>query len=754
MVKVHMKKMAGLLSATLFLAMSVCSQDVQVWADQADIVVNVTDDEYGAVPNDTGDDWYAIQTALNEAEQYADTENAPTVTVKIPAGSYRISKALRIWSNTTIDATGATITCADGIGGYMMYQVHHEDAGDGPYECDGSSPSCTKGGYTQAHDIKIIGGVWDRNSPHSNAKNITQLFGCKHSYNIEIRNATFKRSSRHLLNLSGSKDIIISNCKFENILKLPKESVNTTAQQEAIHLDFVNQEGESSSYPNDGTACKNVTVSNCTFKNVGSGVGTHHFTKANAQKAENVQVTGCTFENVTGHLVNYYSFRNSSFSNAKVVGTKNGGLIRIYDSDVTLSNLSISSYNGDLAPALYIAGNSTVIGQKVTINSSVRLAKKNTNNPIYITDSTASFTGLAHSSSPTFGLWAVNSKISVMNSSFNRAVKGGIYAVDCSSVDFIGNKIANVYKAAIYAKGTKSSHTVISKNTISATGKVYPDNGIYVEACPKAIIGGSSDADKNVIKVKTKNNGIAVVSSKNCLIGYNSISNANSTGIAVKSSAYAKVRENKINVSQRAIYFEKATSAVVYHNTITNAKIHAIAAIRSNKIQITKNPISGVVENAAIFMSKSKAAQATSNVIKNAKDKGFYVAGCSDSVISSNRISGTKKKGIYVEESSKIKILKNTISSSKDVALAVKSCPSAIIQSNVISNCKDLSFFAENCKSINVTKNKITGSKDIAMYLRNCKGGKLASNTILKCKATEIITNNCSGLKVGKNTIK
>ena len=85
--------------------------------------------------------------------------------------------------------------------------------------------------------------------------------------------------------------------------------LNPTAEQrknnigavEAVHIDFAS----------DGTPCKNVVVTGCTFDDLPAGIGTHHI---NPARGDNIRIYGNTFKNIWFSCVHGSSFRDMTLT--------------------------------------------------------------------------------------------------------------------------------------------------------------------------------------------------------------------------------------------------------------------------------------------------------------------------------------------------------------------------------------------------------------------------------------------------------
>ena len=253
--------------------------------------INVVSD-FNAGPDDTRDDYDAFLKAMQTA---LIKDNDHTV-IYIPAGTYYISRTLPIYSNTTViaDQNAKIISTAPNT---ILRGTHLNSEGN---HCAGES--CTHGQYSQCKNITVDGGVWiGYADEQGKAFQNFNLVSIKHSKNITLTNMVCQRAPSHYFNLSGDRNITVSNVIFENAISFDEKTNYTHA--EAIHLDFCNEAGEGNAYamPWDETPVRDVLVENCTFDNVYAGLGNHH-TNA-ASRSSDITIRDCTFKNLSSYAV-------------------------------------------------------------------------------------------------------------------------------------------------------------------------------------------------------------------------------------------------------------------------------------------------------------------------------------------------------------------------------------------------------------------------------------------------------------------
>ncbi len=253
--------------------------------------------DFGANGNDKADDSAAIQKALDMARN-----TDQKITVRVPAGNYYIANTLYIYSNTelVLDAK-ATITCL----GETRLMILNLSKSDTP-----------EGGYGRSENITVRGGKWDGNGQAGDKHNDLVLI--THAQNVTIKDATFVNCcGNHFIEFAGVKDSLVENCTFKDHVQFNgvnydqnsnEQTVNQngpTAVSEAIQLDYAadkNTEGAAS--PFDGTVCKDVTITKCTFDNCLTGIGNHY----DDDTGTGYHFTNNTFTNIKRNCFNLFAF--------------------------------------------------------------------------------------------------------------------------------------------------------------------------------------------------------------------------------------------------------------------------------------------------------------------------------------------------------------------------------------------------------------------------------------------------------------
>lgn len=275
-----------------------------------------TDDSVITVSAKNGSDIAReLDNAIKEARDTA-TDSNP-VTVKVVAGSYKLSSTLHIYSNTTLDLTeGVTFT-------YSRTSSNMIETGtNGTYKghSDFNASSACKG-YSGFRNISIIGGKWYGNSNCDSS--LIRLF---HAKNIKLENVTVSGGGcAHHVEIAAIDGLKVNKCTFKDLARR-KSSGNL--KQEALQFDIPCDTSIYKSTYLDGTTMKNVEVTNCLFQNVPRGVGTH--TLLNGAYHENIKITGNTFKNVQEEAIIALTYYNCEIKNNVIENCGGGVLIQYF----------------------------------------------------------------------------------------------------------------------------------------------------------------------------------------------------------------------------------------------------------------------------------------------------------------------------------------------------------------------------------------------------------------------------------------
>lgn len=543
-------------------------------------------------------------------------------TVKVPAGSYKLSGITHIHSNTTLSMYGVTLTCSAKAGDFNMLV-----SGTVSYV---NSKTCS--GYKGFENITIEGGTWDGNT--KNSKTHMRLF---HATNVTVKDVTLKGGrNNHQLEVAAIDNFNVMNCTFRDMAK----STGAT-KREALQLDLA---VHSSIYPEiilDGTMMRNVQVTGCKFINVSRGIGSHSLLQGGY--LENIQITGNTFTNVEQECVTALNYYKADISNNTMTNCGAGVMFQYSKGDAktifTTTHDGKKKYNGKVrVSAASKINNNTIItkyNKQCDENFGVKLfgrkVTKKEKNPVdkgtiqpkdyYVSGVTVSGNTITASG---YGIALEDAKKctiqnnTIVGAGYSNSDKiakqkkyNGIHLGKVSVKNkLIGNTIENVQQNGIFLQD-KSSATIISGNTIKKAGK----NGIHLYG--KSMVNGNIQSN-------------TISGSKLIAI---SIDNGSRVGGAISENVIQGARKNGIYVLNKS-----SVGKGIHGNTVKSIGQYGIFINNHGKVKggITKNVV-------------SKAKKASIFVYNGSKVTGK---------IKSNKV-GKKKKAIMVGANASAKVGKN-----------------------------------------------------------------------------------------------
>jgi len=721
---------------------------------------------FGATGNGQ-DDTLAIQTALDKAK-HATTET----TITIPQGTYKISDTLMVYPYTTIKADGATIISSN-PSGTMVIGLHY----NGEQVCAGDA-GCNHGGYTQIHHVKIEGGTWDRNDLNGTQDN--QIFSFRHGESIRKKTATLQNCTNHMLNLSGVRSAAIENVTFKNHVaysnKNDKEfwsdytpgDENRFSGIEAIHLDYMTKDGETMGYPFDKTACKDITISNCTFNNVFAGIGTHRRIEPGGQKADKIAVKNNTFRNVKFACVDAFDFNNLTISDNQVDTAKNLIYSEASSSTISTADKAKVIKNTSIAMVFMEGSNATVSDNTIDTTTG--------DNGIAIENSTVKCTNNTIKNTKTSAIKGTKgSTVTVTGGSISNAGENGVFGYENNgkTITVDGVTITGPKEHGINVD--KNTKLIAKNNTISGvSGK---SNGINVRNCDNAEILNNKSISSCVVGIDLGNaknakisgntinatsaNAVFIHDNSSAEITGNTINQPSQSGIRVAVNSKATVSgANKINgPKQNGIYADDST-LTVSGVTVKGAGIHGINA-KNAVLNASGNTIINTASN-GIELNGCKDSKVTNNTIKaenagSSSNIGVNIRGKSQNAeISGNKIYSTKANAIYIYEESSAKVTGNTIENAGGSGVRVTDNSTAAVSGkNQITNPKNHGLWATKNSKLTADGNTITAPKNCGIYVEDCKSGNVITNNVIEKAAQSGIglIRSGSGNRIENNRI-
>lgn len=464
-----------------------------------------------------------ITDTVNQALQSATagaTESNPSRVV-IPAGDYSITAALHIYSNTVLEATGATIRY--NISGKSVDNMIL--SGDTTYI---ATSSCK--GYDGFRNIAIVGGTWIGND--SNKASLVKMM---HASNVTFVGATFVGGGGdHQVEVAGIQNLLVSGCTFKDF-----KWKNDGHKREALQFDVPCAQAVFKGTYEDGTMMRNVTVQNCLFSNVPRGIGSH--TKLMGAYNENIVIVNNEFFNVAEEAITALDYVDCLINGNTISKCGSGILIQSYKTSP--ASICSSVENGSYKKKKVSSLKTTISNNKIDIiytgkADAVEAIK------VYGEKTTKKQTGRDKKSIPkgdyrAYGVTIKNNTIKtagygvyLVGSAKCSVTKNTISAGKYNSKDKMRKKYVGIFLIKDCANNS------ITNNKITGISR----DGIYIHQKSAA-----SNITGNKIS-KVGNYGIGMYQSKvTGSISKNTISNCGNAGIFLStSSSAAKVTGNTI----------------------------------------------------------------------------------------------------------------------------------------------------------------------------------------------------------------
>lgn len=493
-----------------------------------------------------------LKQALQYCAQNANEQNV--LTIKMPAGEYSITKTNIATSNTVLDLTNGT-------------KIYNNCAGRGNII---NSPSGYYG-YSGLTNFTVRGGELTYSAENGNESTLSRI---AHASNVRFENVSFTNGyMSHFVEVAGSTNVVFNGCTFDGFL-----GDLTSSSCEAIQIDILEEEEHFSGFPYyDGTMNSNITVENCTFKNLVSGVGTKSMFHSYYQK--NITIRNNTFTNLTGSAIsctafvntniygntitdcgegiNYYLMRNDSRLGTVCEIDQNGSINKNCASNIYNNTISVKATE-DIATAsgIYVFGNNVTASKQNKYDSYAPVGNYAVNK-ISVHNNTVNTTGHGIRLYDT-----VNSKVYSNTITSSRSSGGyGIYlAIASNSNSVYSNRITRFSNGILVASSSKSNK--LTRNNINGVG----NSGIVINSgCDSNMI------ESNVISNSGKN-GILIGAAKVNSIQKNNISSSRSNAIQINAKGnVSAIKGNVFNSNSKyAIYFDKNASGNVYANNYKN----------------------------------------------------------------------------------------------------------------------------------------------------------------------------------------
>ncbi|GIP40559.1 hypothetical protein J31TS4_38390 [Paenibacillus sp. J31TS4] len=487
--------------------------------------------DFGAAGNGVADDWAAFQAAFDVAKNPNDVQNSnKSVTIVVPEGTYVVRQELRLYRNTTLlMAPKARIVRMHN--GYILKNGFKNSS-------DPQGAPETYGGYDGHGNIKIVGGTFDINADEYPSKASGFHFG--HGDGFFIDGITMlDAANSHGIEFNACQNVVVTRSKFHGYIG--EGSIN-----EAIQLDLAYR-GLTTIGRDDGTACRNVHITQCEFKGSSTpgavswyrAVGSH--TAMAGKWHEDIWVTNNTIENSGSFAIRAYSWRRFHIDNNHLINCAAGINVRTsivgthtIDVNGNQTNTSQPSESGTVSGNLIVGGLTNgraievyggdngrptgimVIGNDITANSATSI---NDGINIHYGDncivSNNRISGVGGSG---IAVNADSLDTVVDGNSIEDAKRHGIL-VDggCHYTKVTGNNIKLVDQIGIYVNGSMESITVTG-NTIAGVNRSGADNEFikFNGSVKRVVLSANSVRNFSTNAVTTK--GLTVSSSSDIFV--------------------------------------------------------------------------------------------------------------------------------------------------------------------------------------------------------------------------------------------
>ena len=775
--------------------------------------LDVTDSLFGANGTDESDDAYAIQRALNFGKN-----NNEEVTVYIPAGTYYISRVLYIYSNTNLVLSKDTTIV-------RMYDDKQMLRG-----AQGSEDLL--GGYEQVKNVTVSGGTWDGNVKDTTM--MSDLIRFNHCYNITIKDCTIKGyCGRHMVTLAGVNKLLVENVTFQDVYVYTGEDLelycpykgedgevdyyNSMRTMEALHIDCITEDGQSegSAFPLDGTICTDVTVKNCNFKNLMSGLGSHALVEG---RGDDFIITGNTFTDIQYMCVDAYNYENVNISNntaenvscfimlANSSGTVEGNSVQIttdeteykgycgihcfYSNNVYIQNNNVSNAisNGILVADSYgiscikngienSADNSLVYSRSDNCNA-VENTITNGLIGINVTEGKVVIDGNIINNADGHGIGVFNGSEAYIRNNKVTANTGNGINISTSKASVSGNTIKNPGAIGVMLYKCKEYNDYFANNIKSNTIENATTTGIFVDDSISKCVGNNT-----ITKPGVRGINLANGSSVDSIIS-NTVTNAGEFGINILGSK-AVVEENTVDTSvSHGIMIQGNSDADVKKNTVTNAGINGIS-VNASSARIDNNKVTDA-KSVGIMLYKSTNADNTvtntviGNEVSGSVGNGIQVDGGAVYAIANNTLNDIGLTPINVIQEANVEnIASNTITRAGAFGISVSFSTAKVsgntidttvkhginIQSNSVADVENNSVvnaggngISVNTSTANIINNEVNNPKVAGIYAKSDIGTEdslivVSHNTVSGTGGIGIQFDSCSYMEVKNNNV-
>lgn len=493
----------------------------------------------------------AIQAALDSARYGATSDNVYRVVVE--PGTYDLTRALHIYSNTTLYLGGVTLI-RNGKSKANMLRT-------GDYDTESTGAT----GYAAHSNIEVRGGIFDGSGTSNTVMKVA------HAKNFRLVNASLKNvRNGHLMEIAGVDGFYVNNCRFEE-QTLDSNGVG----YEAIQLDIL-KKGHLFECRSEALPLKNVVIEGCSFNNVPRAIGTH--TMILNCPFTGIKIRNNSFTNLTSAAIQGVNWKNCEITGNTIENTPRG--IAIYS---MLTN-GVGGYRASV-----LAGEGKT---KTSVSGSYQTP---TDSKLLIADNVIRDCGCVRDDYASYeyaGITVTGKKLGGVYAKFDDG-SGGLPAGDyyITGVTLRGNlieadghgiRLENVRNAKLDTNSVTCG--VNNFDRVKYNG-VTVKNGCKITSIDNCDVYGS------------KNAGISVDSSKVTSITNSGVNGSGTDGIAVSNSSVIesikanyimKCGQNGVNV------LSKSNAGKIEGNIICDCKKKTVSKAKKTKATVKNNSYKAV----------------------------------------------------------------------------------------------------------------------------------------------------------------
>ena len=493
-----------------------------------------------------------IEKALKQAKNKTNI----SLTVNVPSGTYTLTSGLHIYSNTTLNLKSNTKFVRSFSSGSMLKCGTQNDVNTG-YD-----------GYV---NISVSGGIWDNNYTEQ-----TCCMRFAHCQNVSLKNMIVKNVfDSHHIEIGAADNMTLDGLTVKGY----KRQKNTSG--EAVQIDPVHSSEHFKGYQLlDDTPCKNITVKNCLFQNVFSGVGTR--SGVVGSYFDNMKIINNTFTNISDKAICTFNYINSQISGNVINNASVGIFFEEYPTRYVASKLYM--------PFDKSASTKVITDINTKINNNTISVHRNSNYAqscgigIYggiLSKDTAKKTGLKNAKYLVKNVTVTNNNITV-----NTASSCGMEFKYMYDSKVLSNTVVDTAKANKHMNGIRLFHSEGNKvGSNKLSGTMYQGISLY-----------SGSANNNICSNTVKGArkfGVAVFDSAQAVILPSNSISSNTIGAVFVKDKNVQIPgiKGKIAVVHKSSYnlikWKKSKTAsgyYIYRASKKDGEYTQIATVKNRKI--------------------------------------------------------------------------------------------------------------------------------------------------------------------------